>query len=95
MWEPKRIARHLPRSRGEIVRKDYTVVKGGFSEMDVGDRPARRRYSLKMQPFSERQKARAICDARAFYVNEPERLRELPQKIRCRYDKDALITLQP
>ena len=44
MWEPKRIARHLPRSRGEIVKKDYTVVKGGgvFSDMDVGDRPARR-----------------------------------------------------
>ena len=53
------------------------------------------RYSLKMQPFSERQKARAICDARAFCVNEPERLRELHQKIRCRYDKDALITPQP
>ena len=40
MWEPKRIAWHLPRSRGEIVRKAYTVVKGGgFSDMDVGDRP--------------------------------------------------------
>ena len=53
--------------------------------------------SIKSASFfqSQAKNARAICNARAFRVNKPGRLRELRQKIRGRDDKDVLITPKP